>query len=326
MADLYQLKSSSHRAVKFIVRIGTCGQATDYAPYYVAKSKGWITTALAPFGAMVEHRIFESPAQIMEALSVRYLDFIFEAETPAIFERSTGHAIKVISISSSVQQEIVVRKNAGIEKASDLKDKKIAVVTGSSSHYALLKLLDGAWLLPRDVNLINLTAPEARASFTAGEIDAWAIGPPFVEEQELYGNGAAFGAGTLQIQSVLAARTGFITEHTAICQAMVNVLDRAKHWMTDNITEAQDIISSEISVSQDVVQKAFPKHDWTAHLNESVVSDIQAKSDFLKSHGIITMPVNVRASMLDTQFTSLGTKTLPYGVQAFPVKAHFPVS
>ena len=321
-----QSKLSSHRAVKFVVRIGTCGQSIEYAPYYIAKSKGWITEALAAFGAGPEHRIFESPAQIMEALSVRYLDFIFEPEASAIVERSLGHAIKIISVSSSSQQEILVRKNAGIEKVSDLKDKKIAVVTGSSSHYVLLKLLDGAWLLPRDVKLINMTASEAYTAFVSDEVDAWAICSPAVEEQELTGSGIAFGAGSSQVQSILAARTNFILEQAGICQAMVNVLDRAKHWIIDHIAEAQEIVSSEIPTPLEVVQKAFAKHNWKTHLHESVVSDIQAKADFLKSHNMITMPVNVRASLLDSSFTSLETKTLPMGVQAFPIKANFPLS
>jgi sulfonate transport system substrate-binding protein len=166
-----------------------------------------------------------------------------------------------------------------------------------------------------------MTTSEGRAAFTAGEVDAWAIWPPFVEEQELYGNGIAFGAGAVQILSVLAARTPFIMEQQAICQAIVNVLDKAKHWIIDNIAETQEIVSSEISVSTEVVQKAFPKHNWKTHLEDAVVADMQGKADFLKSHGSISMPVNVRASMLDTSFTAIGTKTLPYGVQSFlPLK------
>jgi sulfonate transport system substrate-binding protein len=296
------LAESDHTSSAIKVRMGTCGQAVDYGPYHVAKSKHWFEEALRPFGAIVTYELFQSPQVITEALVNKAIDFVFEADAPAIVESASGGDGKIIFISCSLSQEILVRKDAAVSKVRDLRDKKVAVVFGSSSHYGLLRILNGAGLFQEDLSILNMITPDAKKAFEGNQIDAWAIWPPFVEQQELTGAGTAIGGGSVSIQSVLMARTKFIAEHRNLCQAVVNVLERAKRWITKYPREAQELIAEELSMPLAVVERAFPRHDWKAQLNEAVLLDIQTKADFLRSVGSIRIPVDLRSSLLDTSF------------------------
>ena len=52
-----------------------------------------------------------------------------------------------------------------------------------------------------------------------------------------------------------------------------------------------------------VVQRAWPRHDWAAQIDEEVINDIQAKADFVLENGFIKSPVNVRADLIDLSFS-----------------------
>lgn len=67
------------------VRIGTMGDAVDYAPYMVAKSQGWFEEEFKKYGVQkVEYTSFQVLAALNEALATKEVDIVFEAEPPAI--------------------------------------------------------------------------------------------------------------------------------------------------------------------------------------------------------------------------------------------------
>ena len=96
------------------VRIGTMGDAVDYAPYMVARSKGWFEEEFRKNGAAgAEYTAFQSLPTLNETLATNRLDLVFEAEPPAIVGKgAAGVDLRVIGISCSLTQEIVVRADS----------------------------------------------------------------------------------------------------------------------------------------------------------------------------------------------------------------------
>ena len=58
---------------------------------------------------------------------------------------------------------------------TDLKGARIAVLAGTSSHYGVLKNLQGAGLSRNDLSIVDMIPPNAKAAFAAGQVDAWAV-------------------------------------------------------------------------------------------------------------------------------------------------------
>ena len=156
------LASCSQPAKITAVRIGTMGDAVDYAPLMIAREKGLFEQAFKKYGAeKVEYTTFQSLAALNETLGAG-LDIIFEAEPPAIFGRAAGNDLRIVGISCSLIQEILVRSNSPVAKISDLRGKKATVPAGTSSHYNLLAILASANLSDADVQIIDMSPPLMR--------------------------------------------------------------------------------------------------------------------------------------------------------------------
>lgn len=67
----------------------------------------------------------------------------------------------------------------GIESINDLKGKTIGTTFASSAHTLVLDLMAQNGLTERDINVINIPAPEIPAAIQAGQIDACATWTPY---------------------------------------------------------------------------------------------------------------------------------------------------
>lgn len=172
------------------VRIGTMGDAVDYAPYMVARSKGWFEERFRKYGVQhVEYTAFQALPALNESLGTRRIDIAFEAEPPAIIGKAGGADLRIVGISCSLNQDILIRSDSTISQISDLRGKKVTVPAGTSSHYNVLSILGAAGLSDADLELIDMSPPDARNAFETGQVDAWAIWPPWVEQQIVTGKG-----------------------------------------------------------------------------------------------------------------------------------------
>ena len=282
-----------------VVRIGTMGEAVDYAPFMVARAKGWFDEAYkAVEPTTVEYTTFQSLPALNESLATNRLDVVFEAEPPAIIGKAAGNDLRIVGISCSLNQEIVVQASSSIAAVADLRGKSVAVPAGTSSHYNLLAILAAGGVSDSDVTLLDMTPPDGRAAFEAGRVDAWAIWPPWIEQLVLSGKGRVIPDTNARIHSILSVRGKFQDEHAALVQASVDVLERTKAWIRANPQEAQQIVARGLKLDAKVIELAWPKHEWTAQLTPAITTDIQAKADFLVKRGLIKSPVDVARHLI----------------------------
>ncbi len=281
-----------------VVLIGSFSKAVDYAPYLVAKSKHWFEDSLKAKGTKVEYKEFQTLPSINEAFATKKIDIVFEAAPPAIIGRASGINIEIKDISCNLVQEILVPVKSNIQTIADLKGKTIAVLAGTSSHYGVLKLLKDNNINPKDVQIINMTPTDAKAAFESGQINAWAVWPPFVEQEEIAGTGRTLPKGNAYINSIMAVRTDFIKKESSVFNTIDNVFNYAKKWIIENPDSAIMIVSKQLNVPVAVIQKAWPNLNWNARLNEKVIDDIQAKADFLKKIGKIQNSIIVKNGLI----------------------------
>jgi sulfonate transport system substrate-binding protein len=286
------------------VGIGTFSQAIDYGPVYVARHFGWFEQALAEVGAgapvYLELGGFD---EIQTALAQGRLHAFFSAEAPVIKLVSDGASIRIVDIGCTLQQEILVRRDRGINSVADLRQKAVAVAEGTSSHYGLLNILASAGLAVGDITLRPGFPGEIKPLYEGGGVDAWAVWPPFVEEQVIAGRGIALAGGEAKIQSVMSLHRGVIDVDPSTGQALVKAIRRAKDWMHTNPEEAITIVAQALRMDRAVVAMSWPKHNWGAELDEDVLADIDAKAVFLKSVGVVTAaaPVPTRQELIQLE-------------------------
>lgn len=281
------------------VRIGTMGDAVDYAPFMVAIAKGWFTEEFAKYGVeKVETTSFQEVATLNDTIATGRVDIIFEAELPAIIGRTKAPDLRIVGISCSLQQEILVAKDSTIQTIAGLKGKKIAVPAGTSSHYNLLKILDSAGLTSEDVEIFDMSPSNGRIALESGRVDSWAIWPPHVEQQIVNDTGRVLPGTDALIHSIMSMRGTFQDEHPEIAAAAFGVLMRAKVYLVENSEDAKKLVAESLNLTSEVVELAWPKHDWAADLDAEVIADIQTKTEFLANQGLIPASFDVDSDLI----------------------------
>ena len=280
------------------VSFGTFSIAIDYSPYLVAKKKGWFDQALAPFDAKASFTQFETLPTINEALASDRLDVIFEAEPPIIIAKAAGIDVHVVDLDCTLPVDILVPTSSPVRGIAGLKGKTVAVLAGTSSQYGVLADASAAGVDGKDIEMVDMAPPEAKAAFDSGRVDAWAIWPPWVEEEIVAGRGHTLSGGRATIQSIMAMRDGFVNANPAMARAIIQVVERAKAWVTAHPDEAIAIVSEEAGIDPKVVKLAWPKHDFAVRITPEITADIQRKSDFLFDKRLIRVRVDVAKDLV----------------------------
>ena len=280
------------------VTIGSYYQAVDYAPYLIAKEKKWFDKTFEDEGIKVIYNTFTDLAVINDAFLKGDLDVIFEAAPPAIVSESAKVGIDILNISCSLIQEVIVRTDSDIRSIEDLRGKKIAVFSGSSSHYGILKLLKDKGIAESEVQIMDMGPVDAKVAFETGQIDAWAVWPPFVEQQEINGKGRVLPKGDVYIHSIMAVREGLVNEYPQIYVQIDSVFDKSKEWIINNPEEAITIVAKSLNMDRKIVEKAWPRHDWRVKLNNEIVEDVQKKALFLNASGKLQSTLDVSKDLI----------------------------
>lgn len=302
----FRSKAKLANADDIEIVIGTFSQAIDYGPVYVARHFHWFEEALQSVGVTREPQYRELGGfdEIQTAFAQGKLHAFFSAEAPAIKLRSEKQDIRVVEVGCTLNQEVLVRTELNITSILQLKGKSIAVAEGTSSHYGLLKILSSAGLSGSDIKLRPGFPGDAKPLFESGGVDAWAVWPPFVEEQVIAKRGRTLSGGDAKIQSVMSLHNSLIEQHTAVARALVEVVQKTKKWMAANPEEAQSIIAKQLKLTSDVVRLAWPKHNWGATLTDDVLTDMEDKSKFLTKQGVVRngVVINIRKDLIDKRY------------------------
>ncbi len=295
----YFLKGKDQDGGAKKVRIGSLQVAIDYAPYLIAKKKGWIEEALKDSGMEIEYLpTFQSPSPTNEAFAKGLADLVLSAEAPTIIGRAADIDVRIAWLSCTLNSEIIVPEGSAVKSLTDLKGKKVAGLAGSGPHYCLIRNLEGVGLSKRDITFVDMLPPDAKAAFETGVVDAWAMFPPWPEQELVAGKGRVLAGVKGPIQVIVVARGKFAEEHPKVVSAFLGALDRAKEWLRKNPEEAQGLVSEELKLPLEVVKLAWPKLDWNARLDAPVIADIQAKADFLKAEGFTRKAVKVDQDLI----------------------------
>jgi len=274
------------------VRLGTFSTAIDYAPFLAALDKGWIQQQLPD--TKIQTTTFQTLPSINEAFAAHQIDVVFEAEVPAIVGRSAGIDLRIVALDATLKEGVLSTASSSISRVADLKGRRVAVLYGSAMHYGLISLLRQAGLNNRSVSIINMAPQDASAAFASHQLDAWAVWPPWPEQQVLAGGGRFIPNSTIEVQSVVVMDHKFVQEHAEEARGIVSAIDQAKAWLGDHPDEGTSLVAKNMNLPISVVRLAWPKHAWGAIFDSEVDGDIQAKADFLLSEHMIEHGVKIQ--------------------------------
>lgn len=277
-ASLRRLRSSSLLVFALLVSAAAAVQAqlpvrVGYFPNIahsqalVGRSHGDFERSLGP-GFRVEWKQFNAGPSVIEAIFAGALDIAYIGPSPTIngYIQSHGDALRVVAGASSGGAALIVRKDAGINKASDFHGKRVASPQlGNTQDVALRSWLHAQGLATTDkggdVQVLPLANPDQLTLFLKGQLDAawapepWATrlihegnGRLFLDERQLWPNGQFVSAH-------LIVRTEFLHQHPEVVKQWLRTHVEVTDWINAHPGDAKTIINTEI---QKATGKALP--------------------------------------------------------------------
>ena len=180
---------------------------------------------------------FTSGPPMLQAMAAGSLDIGGVGDAPPVFAASGGAKLAIVGAlkTGTTNAAVVVPANSPIKNIEQLAGKTIAVAQGSSADYHLLTVLEKAKLKTSQVTLDYLQPAEALAALQSGQVAAWDVWSPFIEQAEAQGDhilvgGKGFGSPySYQVASKAALAN---PKKVAAIQDYLKVLDRAYIWVT----------------------------------------------------------------------------------------------
>jgi NitT/TauT family transport system substrate-binding protein len=189
------------------------------------------------------------------------------------FKRPDLRAIAAISSAENV--EIVARRDHGIEKASDLRGKRIGVGKGTVNDFFLSAFLSLNNILPGEVQTINLKVADVVTALTEGKIDAVVCFPPYSEtvKKDLGRDGVSWPIqGGQGFYFLLIVKADLIkTRPRAVDSLLKGALD-AEDFFKKHESEARTIVERSLGLDRAAIASSWSRIHFRVGLDQALLT------------------------------------------------------
>ncbi|MBH3382764.1 ABC transporter substrate-binding protein [Pseudomonas juntendi] len=243
---------------------------------------------------------FPAAAPLAEALNAGAIDAGIIGDAPLLFVLASGAPVKAVAVDKSdpYGTALLVRPDAPLQGAAELKGKRIATGRGSIGHHLALKALEQVGLGEKDVEFRFLGPVDAKIALANGSVDAWATWEPYTALAELSGQGRVLvnGRGLSSGNSFLAATDKALDEpaRRAALQDYLNRLAEAQVWANQHLDTYSKALAAIIGFPEDAARLQFERRHlrWQV-IDPQTVAEQQDTADFYHAHGLINEPLDV---------------------------------
>ncbi len=203
------------------------------------------------------------------------LDIAATAEFPLVINALKGENISALAGIGKFQlQDLIARKDRGIENISDLVGKTIGVPLGTISQFYIGRFLELNGLSLQDINVVNVTPTGAKDAIMNGTVDAVIIWQPYAYdiEDQLGSNAIVWSPQSNQaLYIVEVANNNWINENPAIVTRFIKSLAQAETYYINNPSETEVMIKHGLNYTDGYMSAVWPNQQISLSLDQSLI-------------------------------------------------------
>lgn len=244
-------------------------------------------------GLDIEGRRFGAGKDVRDALVAGSISVGTVGGTPFVVGAALGELAAIATVSYTGKSGCVVAgKNSGINTVADLKGKKVASRTGSTTDMVFRsKVLPGNNLDQKSVTIVNVNFPDHVSAVAGGSTDAFAGVEPTcaIAVAQGIGNYVVTFEKYDMLPNMLAATPDFIKKQPKAAAAFIkSMIEVDQMFKTDPKTVAgilAKIYAQNTALSEEVTYKLLDTIDTTPDYVPELAPYFQAQVDELVEQG-----------------------------------------
>lgn len=253
------------------VRIGYSFEPSN-ALYIIAEAKGFFSHE----GLTAEIKTYPSGKLAMEGMFRGEVDLSMSADTPIVFNSFERRDFSIIASTAVIDRyhKIIARKDKGILKPEDLRNKRIATQKASAVHYYLYAFLQSHGLAVKDVSLVFKQPDDLPDLLSKGLIDAFSMREPFISKAEnlLGSNAIVFAESGLYLRTdYLTAKTDFVNSKSRAIKKVLMSLIRAEEFIKKYPEQAIKLVCEKLGVRETEIKDVWKDMIFEVSLDQADV-------------------------------------------------------
>lgn len=243
---------------------------------HIAVNQGYF----AEEGLQVQTQMHQFGKPALQAVIENRADFATVAETPIMFAILKGEKIAVIAnIESSTQNNAVVaRIDAGIVHPGELKGKRVAFTPGTTGDFFLDSLLTANGLTRQDIVPVELKPDEMLSAIMNKKIDALSTwNYPLTQIKRALGKeGISFYDQQIYTETFnIASRQDFVKKNPETVRRFLRALIKAENFVANNPQQAQSILSANTNVEQELIAEVWNSFNYSVMLDQTLLITLE---------------------------------------------------
>jgi ABC-type nitrate/sulfonate/bicarbonate transport system substrate-binding protein len=219
---------------------------------------------------------YEAGAYAVNDLLAGKVDVAAASEFVLVLQSFKRPDLRTIgSISSSDTNEMLARKDHGIEKPEDLRGKRVAVSKGTNSEFFLDTFLFLNGLHPDQIQIVYLKPNETVKALSEGKIDAGVNLFSYFDMIRKHhgGNMVSWSAQSGQdFYFLLITRGGVIKARPRVMTGLLKAVLEAETFLREHEREAQNIVAGALTLAPETVVNSWARTRFRVRLDQELLT------------------------------------------------------
>jgi sulfonate transport system substrate-binding protein len=279
----------------------------DWATYnpvsMVLKEKGLLEKQFAKDGIGIRWVQTLGSNKALEFLNAGSIDFGSTAGSAALLGKINGNPIKSIYVYSKPEwTALVTRKDAPIQKITDLKGKRVAVTRGTDPHIFLVRALLSVGMTEHDIKEVLLQHPDGKIALIRGDVDGWAGLDPMMAQAEVEDGARLFYRNAdANTYGILNAREEFLKSYPDFTRRVIAVYEDARKFCLANYDEEKRVFIDVTKLPAAVVDIQLKERTDLTHnrIGPQQRDTILQAGLALQKAGVVAANVDVKQALDD---------------------------
>ena len=223
------------------------------------------------------------------------LNIAATAEFPLVTNALNGANISAIAGIGKFQlQDLIARKDRGIQNISDLSGKTIGVPLGTISQFYIGRFLELNGLNLENVTIVNIKPTDALQAITNGTVDALIIWQPYAYniENQLGNNAIVWSPQSSQaLYIVEVANNNWIKDNPQIAKRFIQSLAQAETYYLNNPSKTKTMIQKGLNYSDGYMSTVWPNQQISLSLDQSLMISMNDEAKWMINNKLTTATI-----------------------------------